>query len=36
MTITTITNPDIDYLENVKYLDLIISKKTYVLGRRYG
>ncbi|MEZ7504760.1 hypothetical protein [Flavobacterium sp. Arc2] len=27
MTITTITNPDIDYLENVKYLDLIISKK---------
>jgi hypothetical protein len=28
MTITTITSPDADYLENIKYLDLILGKKT--------
>jgi len=28
MTTTTITSPDADYLENIKHLDLILSKKT--------
>lgn len=28
VTTTTITNPDADYLENIKHLDMIIAKKT--------
>ncbi|QGW28414.1 PIN domain-containing protein [Phnomibacter ginsenosidimutans] len=28
ITTTTITSPDADYLENIKHLDLILSKKT--------
>lgn len=28
MTTTTITSPDTDYLENIKYIDMILARKT--------